>query len=171
MISDNTYKKFIETFDVSDWQVETDEGWSDIKEIGKTVEYEEWVLRTEDGLELICADKHIVFDSKFNEIYVENLKVGDSIMTKNGISKVSDVYKSEKSSNMYDLSLSDDSNHRFYTNGILSHNSMWLQNIAVKLVENGANVIYVTLEMATRKCTKRMGSMKLKIPSDEYEME
>ena len=169
MISDNTYKKFIETFDVSDWQVETDEGWSDIKEIGKTVEYEEWVLRTDNGLELICADKHIVFDGKFNEIYVENLKVGDSIITKDGISKVSDVYKSEKSSNMYDLSLSDDSNHRFYTNGILSHNSMWLQNIGVKLVENGYNVVYVTLEMATRKCTKRMGSMKLKIPSDEYD--
>jgi len=61
MISDNTYKKFIETFDVSDWEIETDNGWSDIKEIGKTIEYEEWILETVDGFKLICADKHIIF--------------------------------------------------------------------------------------------------------------
>jgi hypothetical protein len=41
MINEETYKKFIETFDVSDWEVETDTGWSDIKEIGKTIEYDE----------------------------------------------------------------------------------------------------------------------------------
>lgn len=47
--------------------------------------------------------------------------------------------------------------------------SMWLQNIGVKLVESGYNVVYVTLEMASRKCTKRMGSMRLKIPIDQYD--
>lgn len=47
--------------------------------------------------------------------------------------------------------------------------SMWLQNISVNLVENGYNVIYVTLEMGTRKCIKRMGSMRLKIPIDQYD--
>lgn len=169
MISDNTYKKFIETFDVSDWEIETDKGWSDIKEIGKTIEYEEWVLNTTDGFKLICADKHIIFDNNFNEVFVMDLKIGDKILTKNGISEVSEIYKTDKSSNMYDLSLSDDSDHRYYTDGILSHNSMWLQNIAVNLVDNGYNVVYVTLEMASRKCMKRMGAMRLKIPIDQYD--
>lgn len=168
MISDNTYKKFIETFDVSDWEIETDSGWSDIKEIGKTIEYTEWVLKTSDGFKLICADMHIVFDKDFKEVFVKDLKTGDNIITKNGISIVSDVYETEKTSNMYDLSLSDD-NHKFYTDGILSHNSMWLQNIAARLVDNGYNVVYVTLEMASRKCFKRMGAMRLKIPIDQYD--
>jgi KaiC/GvpD/RAD55 family RecA-like ATPase len=168
MISDNTYKKFVETFDVTDWEIETDTGWSDIKEIGKTIEYDEWVLETVDGLSLICADKHIVFDNEYNEVFVMNLKQGDKILTKNGISIVSNVYTNGLKSNMYDLSL-DDLNHRFYTNDILSHNSMWLQNIATKMVDNGHNVVYVTLEMASRKCMKRMGAMRLKIPIDDYD--
>ena len=47
--------------------------------------------------------------------------------------------------------------------------SMWLQNISTKLTDMGYNVVYVTLEMASRKCIKRMGSMRLKIPIDQYD--
>lgn len=47
--------------------------------------------------------------------------------------------------------------------------SMWLQNIAAKLVDMGYNVVYVTLEMAKRKTMKRLGSMRLKIPADRYD--
>lgn len=168
MLSDNVLKKFVETFDIDDWEVETDNGWSDIKEIGKTIPYEQWNLKTNDGLELSCADKHILFDDKYNEIFVENLKIGDKIITKNGLSEISYINNNKEKVNMYDISLSDE-NHRFYTNNILSHNSMWLQNISTKLVENGHNVVYVTLEMASQKCIKRMGSMRLKIPIDQYD--
>ena len=168
MISDNIYKKFVETFDVEDWEIETDNGWSDIKEIGKTIEYIEWVLKTSDNFNLTCADTHIVFDEKFNEVFVKDLKIGDKIITKNGISDVIEVYETSKSSNMYDISLSDD-NHRFYSDSILSHNSMWLHNIATNAANAGTNVLLITLEMATRKVMKRLGSMRLKIKSDEYD--
>lgn len=169
MLSENTYKKFVETFDVSDWQIETDNGWVDIKEIGKTIEYDEWELKTVDKLNLICADNHIIFDQYFNEIFVKDLKNGDKIMTKNGISEILSIIKTDKKSNMYDLSLSNNSKHRYYTNDILSHNSMWLQNISSKLVDNGYNVLYVTLEMAKYKCMKRMGAMRLKIDINDYD--
>ena len=169
MLSDNTYKKFIETFRVSDWQIETDTGWEDIKEIGKTIEYDEWILRTDDGLELICADNHIIFNDYYEEIFVKDLKINSKILTKRGISTVTEVYKTEKKSNMYDISLNDESNHRYYTNDILSHNSMWLQNMAAKMADNGYNVVYVTLEMAKYKCMKRLGSMRLKVNIDEYD--
>lgn len=46
--------------------------------------------------------------------------------------------------------------------------SMWMQNIAVKLANQGYNVAYVTLEMSAYKCIKRMGAMRLKIPIKEY---
>jgi replicative DNA helicase len=68
---------------------------------------------------------------------------------------------------MYDMEIGDD-NHRFYTNDILSHNSMWLNNISVKIADQGKNVLYVSLEMAEHKCIKRMGSQRLKIPIDQY---
>jgi replicative DNA helicase len=47
--------------------------------------------------------------------------------------------------------------------------SMWLHNIAVNAANAGANVLVITLEMATRKVMKRLGSMRLKINVDDYE--
>lgn len=47
--------------------------------------------------------------------------------------------------------------------------SMWLHNIAVNAANAGVNVLVITLEMATRKVMKRLGSMRLKINSDEYD--
>jgi len=47
--------------------------------------------------------------------------------------------------------------------------SMWLQNIATNAANSGANVLFITLEMATRKVMKRLGSMRLKIDSKEYD--
>jgi replicative DNA helicase len=47
--------------------------------------------------------------------------------------------------------------------------SIWMQNMAVNLADNGGIVLYITLEMASRKCMKRMGSMRLKIPVDQYD--
>jgi hypothetical protein len=168
MLSDNTYKKFIEVFDVDDWQIETDNGWSDIDQIGKTIEYDEWELKTIDGFELICADKHILFDENFNEIYVENLIKGSKIINTNGISEILYVNKTKNISNMFDISIKDDK-HRYYTSGILSHNSMWLHNIASNTIKAGKNALVLTLEMAEYKCTKRMGSMLLGIPPSLYE--
>lgn len=159
--------KFIDTIEIDEWQVETDSGWSDIKAIGKTIEYEEWILKT-DNNEIICADDHIVFDDNFEEVFVKNLKIGDKIITKNGIENVIELNKNGKSSNMYDLQLNDD-NHRFYSNGILSHNSMWLHNIGVNASDQGRVVVIVTLEMTTRKVMKRLGAMRLKIDIDQYD--
>jgi hypothetical protein len=163
----NFERKFIDTIKVDEWEVETDTGWSDIKQIGKTIEYEEWILKTEK-CELICADTHIVFDDNMNEIFVKDLKKGDRIITKNGIEFVIDVHVSDKKSNMYDLQLNDE-NHRFYTNDILSHNSMWLYNIACNAASQGKNVVVITVEMSQRKVMRRLGAMRLKIDVDKYD--
>ena len=47
--------------------------------------------------------------------------------------------------------------------------SMWMQNIGVKAADQGANVVFVTLEMGSQKCMKRMGSMRMKIPINDYD--
>ncbi len=164
----NFERKFIDTIEIDEWEVETDTGWSDIKQIGKTIEYDEWILKTEMGLELTCADTHIVFDDNMNEIFVKDLKVGDRIQTKNGLEFVIDVHITDKKSNMYDLQLNDE-NHRFYTGDILSHNSMWLYNIACNAANTGKNVAVITVEMSQRKVMKRLGAMRLRIDVDEYD--
>lgn len=173
------YDKFIEAYDVNDYEVLTPNGYVNIEGIGKTIKYEEWLLITSGGKELICADKHILYkcvDMDFevhkcdlNEIFCEDLNLGDFIMTKDGPEQIMDKSLTGKKSNMYDLQLSDGSDKQYYTNDILSHNSLWMQNLAVKSADLGSNVLYITLEMSERKVMKRLGAMRLKIPINEYD--
>ena len=145
-LSENTYRKFIEQIDVNDYQVETDDGFVDIVSINKTIPYLTYYVETEDDLKLTCADKHIVFKNDYSEVYVENLKQGDEIITQNGISKIKEIKNLGYEENMYDLELSDESNHRYYTNGILSHNTL----IAKKLAEEifGDDKALVRIDMS-----------------------
>jgi replicative DNA helicase len=48
--------------------------------------------------------------------------------------------------------------------------SLWMQNFAIKSADAGYNVLYVTLEMSERKVLKRLGSMRLRIPINEYDV-
>jgi replicative DNA helicase len=47
--------------------------------------------------------------------------------------------------------------------------SLWMQNFAVKSADMGYNVLYITLEMSERKVMKRLGSMRLKVPINDYD--
>lgn len=145
-LSENTYRKFIEQIDVNDYQVETDDGFVDIVSINKTIPYLTYYIETEDDLKLTCADKHIVFKNDYSEVYVEDLKQGDEIITQNGISKIKEIKNLGHEENMYDLELSNESKHRYYTNGILSHNTL----IAKKLAEEifGDDKALVRIDMS-----------------------
>jgi len=160
-------RKFIDTIQTDEWQIETDSGWSDISAIGKTIEYDEWFLKT-TSCDLTCADTHIVFDENMNEVFVKDLKIGNKIQTKKGVDEILDIHITDKKSNMFDLQLNDE-NHRFFSNDILSHNSMWLYNIACNAVNQGKNVAVITVEMSQRKVMKRLGAMRLRIDVDNYD--
>ena len=173
------YDKFIEAYDVNDYEVLTPNGYVNIEGIGKTIEFDEWVIITSGGKELICADKHLLYrcdNLNFNtrkcdltEIFCMNLELGDFIMTKDGPEQIMDISTNGKKSHMYDLQLSEGSDKQYYTNEILSHNSLWMQNLAVKSADLGYNVLYITLEMSEKKVMKRLGSMRLKIPVNDYD--
>jgi replicative DNA helicase len=51
-----------------------------------------------------------------------------------------------------------------------SGKSLWMQNLAVKTANLGHNVLYITLEMSEKKVMKRLGSMRLKIPINDYDV-
>jgi replicative DNA helicase len=44
-----------------------------------------------------------------------------------------------------------------------------MQNFATRSADMGYNVLYITLEMSERKVMKRIGSMRLKIPINDYD--
>ena len=116
-------KKFIESYEVRDIEVETDEGWRPANAIHLTRLFASWQVKTTNH-EMICADDHLVYTKTniLKETPVKKLKKGEMIMTDLGLEEVVSVEKMPFSENMFDLSVDDD-NHRYFTNGILSHNS------------------------------------------------
>lgn len=114
--------KFIETLEISDWEVETDSGWEDITHIYKTIPFDVWELCTENHT-LKCADDHIVMVEGMVEKFVKDLTKDDLIITKNGLEKVISVKQLDNEpESMYDVTV-DSKNHVLFTNGILSHNT------------------------------------------------
>lgn len=132
-LSDNIERKFINTWDIEDLQILTDDGFVDIKSLHETIPYIKYHIETFNGLTLDCADNHIVFDENMNEIFVKNLRNEDKIMTANGIDTIICVECTNIEENMYDFELDENSNHRYYTNGILSHNTLLVKSIAKML--------------------------------------
>lgn len=113
--------KIVKSFTLSDIAILTDTGYKPITNFYLTKPYEIYTLKT-DNKKIDCADTHIVFDAKYNEVFVKNLHVGDYIQTIDGLEKIISISCSSTKVCMGDLTVDDD-NHRFYSNGILSHNS------------------------------------------------
>lgn len=122
-LSRRVERKFINSVDVSGWEIDTDSGWQDVTAIHKTVPYQLWTIVTEGGLTLECADTHIVFDHNFNQIFVKDCVPGATfITTRFGPQLVVGVTKFDTEENMFDITVDSD-DHRFWTGDILSHNT------------------------------------------------
>ena len=122
LLNDQSEEKLIKSFDLNGVNVMTDEGWSPATHIHLTKPFEIYILTLENGMVLECADKHIVFTEGCNEKWVMDLNTNDLIMTRDGLSKVKSIIKTNKVVNMCDLTV-DNKKHSYYTNGILSHNT------------------------------------------------
>jgi len=125
-------RKFIEQFDTSDWEVETEQGYKPIISSNKTIEYQVFEI-TLENIKIKCADTHIFIDENYNEIFAID-SLGVNIRTKYGLKKVTNIEDLGYRKNMYDLSVNSES-HTYYTNNILSHNTtsvgtylLWLFN-------------------------------------------
>ena len=69
----------------------------------------------------------------------------------------------------------DHENHRYYTNGVSSHNtgvgkSLFMCHCAASNLTKGLNVLYITLEMAEEKIAERIDANLLNVTVDELSM-
>jgi hypothetical protein len=135
--------KIIETRNLSDYEVWSDTGWEELNAVHKTIEYQVWEICTKN-FSLKCADEHIVFGKDHKEIFVKDLQVGDEILTEKGLQKITSIQVHDDFENMYDVSLVN-GNHRFYSNGILSHNTtlMTIYALWVSCFEEDQRVMIV----------------------------
>lgn len=131
--SNKVIRKFTKSWNLEDLEIWTDSGWQDIVSLNETIPYLKYYIRTSAGKELECADDHIVFDENLNEIFVKDLQVGSKITTEDGNEEIIEIVNTGIEEQMYDFVLSDSSDHRYYTNGILSHNTAIAKAVATML--------------------------------------
>lgn len=143
-------KKFTKSWDVSDYEILTDDGYIGLENLHQTIEYDVYELKTEGGKSLKCADNHIIFKSDMEEIFIKDLKEGDTIIVDdNDGNPMEDKVLSVKNLGykdvMYDFQLEEDSNKRYYTNGILSHNTQLAKILAENMFEGKDSLIRIDM--------------------------
>ena len=114
--------KTIEEVNLSNIEILTDTGYKELSHLMISKPFEQYIIKLENGYELNCADEHILFDRNFNEVYVKDLNIGDYVQTDQGLKKIISIDINKTKVSMCDTTVNDN-NHRFYSNGILSHNS------------------------------------------------
>lgn len=119
---DDITKKIIDEINLEDIYVSSDTGFVKAKKILKTQPYHIYKIKTENHY-IECADRHILFDENTAETFAMDLIEGDLIMTDNGPEKILTIEKSKHKVCMFDMEI-DSPEHRYYTNGILSHNTI-----------------------------------------------
>lgn len=113
------------------------------------------------GPHTITASHDHLFQKTDNSwVYARDIVAGDELICVDGAKTVKENI-SAGIHTVYDLAIGHDE-HRYYTNGICSHNSgksIFLQNQALNWVAEGLNVIYITLELSETLVNERLEAM------------
>lgn len=119
-------QEFTETRIPKGLKVLTPLGFREIEYIHKTIPYRKYRIRTENGLTLECAERHVIIDKDNTEVYASE-SLGIEVQTVKGFSKVIECQDLGETQAMYDISIKHlenaENTELYYTNGILSHNS------------------------------------------------
>ena len=116
--------KMIDDIDVSGEGIKvlTDAGYQPVTHIYTTKPFSICKISTEEGYSAEVADTHMLYDEHMRTVLAADLHVGDTIMTERGPRRVLSVEKGRIPVCMMDVTV-DHPFHRYYTDGLLSHNS------------------------------------------------
>ena len=120
---DDLTDKIQDTLELKGYEVLTDSGYRPMPGIHLTKPFTIWEVKTNTGRTLKCADTHIIFDEYLNEVYVKDLKINQGVLTDSGVEWIVEIKTFASKVQMYDATV-DHQDHRYYTNGFLSHNTV-----------------------------------------------
>ena len=130
--------------------------------------YDEYVLKV-DGYDPIKCNADHLFETSFGWMKASHLYEKyqtNHFITKNGY-KLGSVFKTGNQIPIVDINVNHP-NHRYYTNGVSSHNtgvgkSLFMCHVAASVLLQGKNVLYITLEMAEEKIAERIDANLLNV--------
>lgn len=120
-LEENMSFKFTESYKCNNKKILTPLGYKEIEYVHKTIPYEKYRIKTENGFVLECAEKHVLILEDGKECYAKD-SLNKNVQTVNGISKIIECTDLKCKEAMYDISIKNDT-ELYFSNGILSHNS------------------------------------------------
>ena len=120
---DNLFDKIQDTLTTDGYQILTDSGYQPMSDIHITKPFTTWQITTNTGKTLKGADTHILFDKNLNQVYIKDLTINDNVITDTGIEYITEIKQFQSKVQMFDTTV-DHPDHRYYTNGFLSHNTV-----------------------------------------------
>ena len=153
-------------------EVTSPDGWVGVNFFIDKGKWDEYVLVSE-GIELVrCNAKHL-FETTVGWVSAHRLEDVDGahILMSDGTYKFCSVIKTGYKIPIVDINVNHD-NHRYYTNGVSSHNtgvgkSLFMCHCAASNLVGGKNVLYITMEMAEEKIAERIDANLLDTPIDQ----
>lgn len=160
----------------SGYEVEVDspDGFVPVSLFVDKGEWDEYLLTTSDSREIRVNENHLFETNtgwkyardligKVDTQYISDVGLLGGIVTKTG-------YRIP----IVDIQV-DHENHRYYTNGISSHNtgvgkSLFMCHCAAGVLTQGKNVLYITMEMAEERIAERIDANLLNITMDELKV-
>lgn len=125
-------------------------------------------LMLSNGASITASHDHLFQKPDQEWIYTRDIKLGETLLTDSGETDIVSI-DAVGNQTVYDLAI-DHENHRYYTNGICSHNSgksIFLQNIALNWAMMGLNVIYISLELSEDLVNNRLDAMVTQFRTSE----
>ena len=130
--------------------------------------YDEYVLKV-DGYDTIRCNGDHLFQTSLGWMSASYLYEKFNVMhflTKSGY-KLGKIFFTGKKIPIVDININHP-NHRYYTNGVSSHNtgvgkSLFMCHVAASVLLQGKNVLYITLEMAEERIAERIDANLLNV--------
>jgi hypothetical protein len=155
-------------------EVESPDGWVGVNYFIDKGMYEEFVLKMDSGSVVRCNGDHL-FETTIGWVSARELagKGQVHLLTNNGVRKGEVTYTGDMIP-IVDINV-DHENHRYFTNGISSHNtgvgkSLFMCHCAAGNLMQGLNVLYITMEMAEKRIAERIDANLLNVTVDELTM-
>lgn len=148
-----------------DLKIKTPYGYNKVMTLFTTEKQAQITTYFSNGKRLTTSAKHLLKHSSGEWRAVQDLEIGEEVITELGTTKVKKKVTKTKKKVLYDMSVTDV--QCYYSNGILSHNSWCLISLGAAAVKLGYNVLHYTLELSESYVGKRYDACFSGVPVDK----
>jgi len=153
-------------------EVTSPDGWVPVTKYIEKGNKVAWNLEVDD-ISVLSSAKHL-YETNNGWKFTKDLDCEiDLILTENGLKNFK-ISKTNKKIKVVDISVNH-KNHRYYTNGISSHNtnlgkSLIMTSLAVDCILKNKNVLYISCEMSEEKISERIMANMFDIATEDLKL-